>query len=118
MDETILLTIKKMLGLSSDDSSFDTDIIIHINSTLTILYQLGVSNVEVVDSDTAWDSCFGEDIDFKALNAIKNYVYLKVRKGFDPPTSGTAMDSLDSLIKEYEWRINALVDPAFEISVG
>lgn len=116
MDETILLTIKKMLGLSSDDPSFDTDLIVHINATLTILYQLGVSEVRDVTDDTEWSDCFGDSIDHKVLNFIKNYIYLKVRKGFDPPNSGTAMESLDNLIKEYEWRINALVDPAFTIS--
>lgn len=120
MDDIILITIKKMLGLSSDDESFDHDIIIHINGTLMILHQLGVSaleSLEGVADDTTWGDCFGSDIGYIALNAIKNYIYLKVRKGFDPPQSSTAMESLDSLIKEYEWRINALVDPVFEISI-
>lgn len=119
-DNNILVTIKKMIGLSPDDDSFDTDLVIDINSVLTILYQLGVSELDGIDEiikDTTWTECFSEDISPKALNAIKTYIYLKVRKLFDPPQSSTTMESLTNLINEYEWRINALVDPAFEIKV-
>ena len=119
-DNNVLITIKKMIGLSPEDDSFDTDLIIDINSVLTILCQLGVSELDSIDEiikETTWTECFGENISPKALNAIKTYIYLKVRKLFDPPQSSTTLESLNSLISEYEWRINALVDPAFEITV-
>ena len=87
MDDTILITIKKMLGLSPEDESFDHDIIIHINGTLMILHQLGASaleSLEGVADDTTWGDCFGTNIGYTALNAIKNYIYLKVRKEVTP----------------------------------
>lgn len=115
MNEAILVTIKKMLGLDEDDHSFDDDILIHLNGTLLILHQVGISTVEsfdTIDTGLTWADCFGEDISRTTLNAVKNYMYMKVRKGFDPPQSGTTMESLDALIREYEWRLNVSVDPA------
>lgn len=115
MDESILNTVKKMLGLSSDYNAFDVDIIIDINAAFMTLMQLGVGPSEgfsIADSSATWSEFIGEDV--KDLQALQSYVYLKVRTIFDPPTSGTLMDAINKLIAEYEWRLNIQVDKGGE----
>lgn len=104
--ESILDSIKKMLGLTSEYTQFDTDIIMHINSVFMILTQLGVGPSEgfaIEDNTTTWTE-FVPDI--KKVSGIKSYMYAKVRVVFDPPTSSVVMDSLTRIITEYEWRLN------------
>lgn len=110
MSESILISIKKMLGLAPDYTAFDTDIIIHINSVFTILNQLGVcdSNYFSISDDTALWSDFLGDSD--TLELVKSYMYLKVRLIFDPPQSGVLHEAMERQIKEFEWRLNVLVD--------
>lgn len=110
MSESILISIKKMLGLAPDYTAFDTDIIIHINSVFTILNQLGVcdSNYFSISDDTAlWSDFLG---DSNTLELVKSYMYLKVRLIFDPPQSGVLHEAMERQIKEFEWRLNVLVD--------
>lgn len=114
MDESILITIKKMLGLEPDYSPFNTDIIIHINSVFMILRQLGVgpeNGFSITGTDETW-SDYLEDISL--LEAVKSYIYLKVRIIFDPPSSSSVMDAMQKQIAEYEWRLNVQVDPGRE----
>lgn len=113
MEESILISIKKMLGIDKDDTSFDQDILVHINSTFSILYQLGVGDADfaIEDDSTTWGDYLSS---YKQLNTIKTYIYCKVRKIFDPPQSGSTMESLNSVINELEWRINVAVDPKEE----
>ena len=104
--ESILDSIKKMLGLTPEYTQFDTDIIMHINSVFMILTQLGVGPSEgfaIEDNTTTWNE-FVPDI--KKVSGIKSYMYAKVRVVFDPPTSSVVMDSLTRIITEYEWRLN------------
>lgn len=104
--ESILDSIKKMLGLTPEYTQFDTDIITHINSVFMILTQLGVGPSEgfaIEDNATTWTE-FVPDI--KKVSGIKSYMYAKVRVVFDPPTSSVVMDSLTRIITEYEWRLN------------
>ena len=106
MDESILNNIKKLLGLASDYTAFDTDIIIHINSVFNTLHQLGVGPVTgfMIDSDTdTWTEFTSSDI---LLNSVKTYMYLRVRLLFDPPDSSYARDAFDKQAKEIEWRLN------------
>ena len=108
--DSILVSVKKMLGIDESYLVFDTDIIIHINTVLSILHQLGIGADEgfQIDSDEqTWADLFGDD---PRLNFIKSYVYLKVRSLFDPPT-GSVLESLNRSISELEWRINVAVDP-------
>lgn len=107
MNESILQTIKKLIGLDNEDSSFNTDLIIHINSVFFILYQLGVGPdpaFSITGTGETWADFLGEDI--SKFEAIKTYIYMKTRIVFDPPTNATIMESLKSAIDEYEFRLN------------
>lgn len=113
MEDSILISIKKLIGLDSGDNSFDTDLIMHINSSIDVLRQLGVNaeNFYVEDAGATWgDYLPSSDL----FQLVKTYIYMKVRKWFDPPQNGTAMEALNSSIAELEWRINVTVDPSSE----
>ncbi len=107
---SILLSTKKMLGIPAEHTQFDPDIIMHINSVFNILQQLGVGPEEgfSIEDDTAVWTDFINDTN---LNAVKTYMYAKVRIIFDPPTSGIVLGALQETIKEFEWRLNVQVDP-------
>lgn len=104
--ESILNSVKKMLGgFTSNYTYFDTDIIIHINSVFMTLQQIGVGPEEgyaIVDENDLWTDYLP---DSTLLNAVKTYMYLKVKLLFDPPTSSIAVDSMNNMIAEFEWRI-------------
>ena len=108
MDSSILTSIKKLLGIAEEDTSFDQDIIMHINTVFAILAQLGVgpANGFLVDNTTTWE----DYISTQRLAFIKSYVSMKVKVMFDPPTSSFALDALNKQIAEYEWRINSEVE--------
>lgn len=102
----VLQTIKKVLGIANEDSSFDQDLILYINSAIGILHQLGVSeNLTdiIIDHDTTWTELFGETDD---LEIVKTYIGFRVKSMFDPPTNSAAIESLNRIIGEFEWRIN------------
>lgn len=104
--ESILTSIKKQLGITEEYEHFDGDIIIHINSVFMILQQLGVGPKEgfsIEGEDALWTD-FTPDI--SKLQAVKSYVYLKVRLLFDPPSNSALIESMNNLIKELEWRLN------------
>lgn len=107
MEESILMTIKKMLGGSLVETDhFDMDIIININSVLMQLGQLGIGPPEgfiIQDEDAIWSEFL---LERKDLIAVQAYIYLKVKQVFDPPTSSFVLDSVDRQIKELEWRLN------------
>lgn len=105
MDEGILVSVKKMLGIEDCCDSFDNELMIHINSALSVLYQLGVpaNSYAISLSNETWSDIF--ELDDTILNLIKTYIYAKVRLIFDPPTTSFVLDSLNSQIKEMEWRI-------------
>lgn len=109
--ESILISIKKLLGIAEDYTHFDNDIIMHINSVFLILTQLGVGPPEgfvIQDATALWTDFVSDD---KNLELIKSYTYLKVKIMFDPPLSSAVLDSTNQLIKEYEWRIQVASDP-------
>lgn len=104
--ESILTSIKKLLGIHEDDDAFDTDIIIHINSVLMILTDIGVGPTEgfaIAGKSETWDDFLGDGVNYEAA---KTYIYLKVRSVFDPPASSAALEAMNNQIKEYEWRLN------------
>jgi hypothetical protein len=104
--ESILNSIKKLHGISAADTSFDPDIIIHINSALMVLNQIGVgpsNGFFIGDSTTTWHDYVPDDI---IVEAVKTFVYIKVRLVFDPPASPTVVEALRESAREYEWRIN------------
>lgn len=109
--ESILTSIKKLLGIVEDYTHFDADIIMHINSTFMVLNQLGVGPPEgfsITDSTAVWNDYLEDDT---KLQMVKSYVYLKVRLLFDPPTASAHLESIKSQIAEFEWRLNVAVDP-------
>lgn len=111
MSESILTSVKKNLGIIEDDTSFDSDIILDINSIFPILYQIGIGSegFEIEDKETTWSDFLGEDLSRLAL--VKAYMYLQVRMIFDPPQSSSVISAYESRIQEYTWRLNAMADP-------
>ena len=108
--DSILTSVKKIIGISEEDESFDTDLIIHINSVLMILNQLGVGpedGFSITDKSAVWTDVIGDN---KFIEAVKTFVGLKVRLIFDPPTSSAVLDSINKTISELEWRINVMVE--------
>lgn len=105
--DSILQSIKKMLGPTEDYTYFDPDIMIHINSVLMILTQLGVgpkSGFFITGSDETWSDYLGDDL--TKLELVKSYIYLKVKLVFDPPTTGVLHEAMERQIQEFEWRLN------------
>ena len=105
MSDSVLLSIKQMLGISPEDTSFDVNVIMSINTALTTLMDLGLTEVEdeiVIDDDMTWDELLGGRTD---IEYVKTYVYQKVKMIFDPPTSTAAIDAMQRSINELEWRI-------------
>lgn len=110
--DSILTSIKKLLGISEEYTQFDDDIIMHINSVFLNLTQLGVGPEEgfFIEDDTAdWED-FVDIESNMPLQAIKSYVYLKVKLLFDPPLSSSVIESTNRMIAELEWRLNAAVE--------
>ena len=111
--ESILTSIKKMLGIDEAYTHFDADIIMHINSVLMILTQLGVGPEEgfVIEDDTSTWINFIPEANAAQLHAVKTYIYMKVKLMFDPPLSSAVIESMNKQIAEFEWRLNVAVDP-------
>lgn len=107
--DSILTSVKKLLGIDEECTDFDIDIIIHINSVFVILNQLGVgSKIFSIEDDTAtWRDYLGEGYD--DLSFVKTYMYLKVKLLFDPP-NGSVLESYKKSIDELEFRINVAVE--------
>lgn len=104
--DSILNSIKKLLGPYEDDTSFDIDLIININTVLSILTQLGVGPSEgfsITGSTEIWSDFI--DPSMVSIEQVKTYVYLKVKLIFDPPMSSTVIDAYKRQIDELEWRI-------------
>lgn len=108
--DSILTSIKKLLGSAEDYEHFDADIIMHINSVFFTLTQIGVGPSEgfsITDEEDIWTDFLPEG---PILNAVKTYIYHKVRLKFDPPSSSAHMEALKELIKEDEWRLNVAAE--------
>ena len=108
--DSILTSVKKLLGLTEEYTAFDLDLIMHINSVLMILNQMGVGPEKpftISDATATWSAFCGERDD---LEAVKSYVALKVRLLFDPPQSSSTMEATKNLISELEWRLYTACD--------
>lgn len=113
LEDSILLSTKKSLGIEPCMTQFDPDIIMCINSSFDILTQLGVGPVEgfLVESEKdTWDDFFGKDI---KLNMAKSYIFLKTKLLFDPPTGNAILECYKEQIREFECRMNYQVDPKY-----
>ena len=108
--ESILTSVKKMLGIEDDYEHFDSDLIMHINSVFSILTQLGVGpdkGFMISDKGAVWSDFISNEA---TLQIVKSYMYLKVKLLFDPPLGSAVIESTNRQISEFEWRLNAAVD--------
>ena len=105
MDQSILDSIKKVLGIDASYDVFDPDIIMHTNTIFANLNQLGIgpeAGFQIEDDQSTWRDFLADDINF---NNVKTYVYLKVRLLFDPPQNSGTVNAMNEQIKELEWRM-------------
>lgn len=102
--ESILSSIKKMLGIEAEYTQFDQELIIYINSVFSVLKQLGVKdkNFSIVSDSSTWYDYFEDD---EVIEMIKPYIYMKVRLMFDPPSSSAVIEVINNQISEFEWRL-------------
>ena len=108
--DSILDSMKKLLGVSNDYNHFDQDIIIHINTAFMSLRQIGIGPKEgfaIHGSVETWGDFLP---DMKTLESVRTYLYLKVRLIFDPPTNSAVIEIFNKNINEIEWRLNSEVD--------
>ena len=107
--ESILTSIKKLLGIAEEYTQFDTDISMHINSVLSDMRQFAVGpdeNFFIEDKTVTWQHFLEE----KYVHAVKTYVYLRVKLLFDPPSNSSVLESYNRQIKEWEWRLNVAAE--------
>ena len=112
ISESILTSIKKLLGIDENYTHFDADIIMHINSVFSILTQMGVgpaNGFSISGKDDTWSAFITDKPNIFSL--VKSYVYMKVRLLFDPPLSSAAIESINRQISEFEWRLFVAADP-------
>ena len=106
MEESILQTVKATIGITSDQTHFDSEILMHINSIIAKLNQIGIGPTEgfrVEDESSDWSSFIGDDPN---LDMVKDYISISVKLAFDPPSNSFAIDSLRKITDEYEWRLS------------
>ena len=111
MDNSILTSIKKLLGIQEEYTQFDPDVIMHINTVLSTLNQLGVGppdGFHIIDKESTWSDYL--QADEQNFEDVKTYIYLKVKMIFDPPTSASVIQAYKSTIDELEWRIHIKVE--------
>lgn len=117
MEESILTSTKKVLGIAEDYTVFDLDVITHINAAFSTLTQLGVgpnAGFMIENAEAVWADFIGEDLQY---NSVKSYVFLRTRQLFDPPATSYLIASYEKQIEQLEWRLNvhreetAWVDP-------
>lgn len=114
MEESILLSVKKLLGLNEENEEFDLDIILNINAAIQTLTQLGVgpkSGYIVTSKNDTYNDWLGDLID--SCPSIKMYLYYKTRLAFDPPTQQAIITVLKEMITETECRLSYQVDPDY-----
>ena len=108
MDNNILSSMKKFLGVCPEYTAFDEQILMYVNSAFSTLKQLGIGgdNGIEVDENTEWSVIITK----QRFNFLKAYVNMRVKLMFDPPTSSFALEALKEQINEYEWRIRSEVE--------
>lgn len=109
--ESILDSIKNMLGINEEDTNFDRELIIYVNGALMIMSQLGVGadGYLISGRENTWKDFIGDRED---LELVKSAVYLRVRLIFDPPQNSFLVDAINKQIAEYDWRIEINHKPA------
>ncbi len=111
MSDSILISIKKLLGITEEYEHFDADIIMNINMAFMVLYQLGVgpsTPFKITDASALWSDFMEDATD---IEGVKTYIWLKTRLVFDPPQTSALIDAIKANIAELEWRLNVTCDP-------
>lgn len=120
MLDSILETVKKLLGIPVEDTAFDADIITAINTALMVLNQIGIGGLTVFsinDNSETWVDFLGNDLSTYA--AVKSYMYLKVKLIFDPPPTSFGIQAIENQITEYEYRLKSQAEArCYLISIG
>lgn len=109
--DSILDSTKKILGLAPEYDAFDLDVTTHINTVFMTLQQLGVGPIEgyaIDDAEQTWDHFL---VPKTTLNAVKTYMYLRVRLLFDPPATSFALSAMQEQVNQLEWRLQVQADP-------
>lgn len=115
VEDSILLSIKKLNNVSADFTAFDQDFVIYINSAISTLTQLGIgplAGYQITDENDFWTDFIGEDFE---LNAVKTYIGLRVRLLFDPPRTSYAIAMMEKQLEEHAWRLNEHYEHAHAI---
>lgn len=110
ISNSILETIKKLIGIDKNYGVFDLDLIVAINSSFMILNQLGIGPdkpFSIKDSSSTWKDFFGDE---EMFELAKSYIYLRARLLFDPPSSGVLHEAVERQISEFEWRMHVQAD--------
>ena len=110
LDESILNSVKKLLGIQEEYEQFDPDIIMHVNSAFMILNQIGAGpedGFRIVDETAVWKDFTKDKLN---LESVKTDIYLRVKLMFDPPLSSIVTESINRMISEFEWRIQLAAD--------
>lgn len=108
MKNSILLSVKKSLGITEEEKGFDDELIIHINSILSTLNQIGIGPIKglrITGSAESWEDLTEGRTD---MEFVKDYVALRTRVMFDPPTSSNMMEAINKSIAEFEWRLSIM----------
>ena len=111
MEQSIFNSIKALLGPDADYDVFDQDILIFITSALSTLTQLGIgpeNGFRITGDTETWSDLLGDAQD---LDSVKQYIFMKVKIAFDPPSSSSVLSAYQEACKELEWRLNVAVDP-------
>lgn len=111
VNDSILMTVRKLVGGEENGTAFDTDLLVHINAVLEIIRQLGVGPEEgfiVTGESETWSDFLGDEID--KFRACVSYMILRVRLMFDPPSNSFSIESFKEIQKELEWRLTVDVD--------
>jgi hypothetical protein len=114
IEDSILLSIKKLLGIEDAGTQFDVDLIIHINSVFSILTQLGIGpdgGFSISDAESKWSDFLSSDTEASKVEMVKSYMYMKVRQMFDPPANSFVVESFNKQIAELEWRLSVAYKP-------
>lgn len=118
MPESILTSIKKLLGIEAEYNQFDTDIVMHLNSGFSQLYQIGINPTgdvfEINDDSETWDNYVSG---YKQINMVKSYLYQFVRLQFDPPATSFGITAMQERIQQYEWRLREMQDQFIYVEV-
>ena len=109
MENSILTSVKTVLGLAPEYTAFDEDITMHINSIFSDLTQIGVGPIDgfmIEDASAGWDEYITDDVPPNQLHSVRSLVFLRVRLLFDPPQTSYLISSFERQIEKFEWRLN------------